>query len=130
MKNNLIVACCLLILIFSITAFLAVGGEGLPDITIKYQRLSTLYEDYLIKGEYVKAFQCAKEQLDIDPSDTVAYLRLAVAAQYVDAEKEILKRQYAPFVSEEDDLHKEIKSLANSILAGKKSSKLNKEKLK
>ena len=130
MKSKLSVALFLFILICVSFVSLAEDAGNLPDITIKYLGLSNLFEDYLIKGDYVKAFQCAKEQLDIDPSDTVAYLRMAVAAQYCDIDKETLKSQYAPYVSEEDDIHKEIKSLANSLLSGKKPSKLRKENLK
>ena len=87
---------------------------------MEYQRLSSLYENNFIKGDYSGAFKYAKEQLEIDPSDIVAYIRLAVAAQYIDVDKEKLKRHYAPFISEKDDLHKEVKSLANSFLSSKK----------
>lgn len=120
MKIKLCVACCFLVISFGLIGSLAEGGDGLPEITIKFQQLSILYENSLKKGDYIQAFQCAKEQLAIDPSDTVAYLRLAIAAHHVDSENEILKRQYSPYVSIEDDLHKEIKSLANTILTGKK----------
>ena len=101
--------------------FSAEKNTNVHDIIKVYNRLSSLYEINYIKGDYKKAFNNAKEQLKIDPADIVAYMRLAAAAQFVELDKEKLKSQYHPFVSEKDKLHIELKSLANTFLSAKEN---------
>ena len=43
-----------------------------------YQSLSIQYDDFYKKGQYKEAFEISIKQLDMDPSDSVAFLRLAL----------------------------------------------------
>ena len=116
-KGFLILSCYVIVLMIGIIPPNVEGGGDTENITTVYQQLTKQFSAHLNEGNYLKAFHCAKEQLEIDPSDTVAYMRLAVSAQHVKVDKEILKKQYAPYVSEEDALHKDIKALANFLLS-------------
>ncbi|AUW04804.1 hypothetical protein [Vibrio campbellii] len=46
-----------------------------------YQLLSSQYNEYYQKGKYKEAFQISIKQLNMDPSDSVAFLRLALSVR-------------------------------------------------
>ncbi|MCF6453205.1 MULTISPECIES: hypothetical protein [Vibrio] len=47
----------------------------------EYQLLSSQYDEYYQKGKYEEAFQISIRQLNMDPSDSVAFLRLALSVR-------------------------------------------------
>lgn len=47
----------------------------------EYQLLSSQYDEYYQEGKYEEAFQISIKQLSMDPSDSIAFLRLALSVK-------------------------------------------------
>ncbi|MGR5150119.1 hypothetical protein ACQKP8_26685 [Photobacterium alginatilyticum] len=58
--------------------FSVVASDGL-DVTTEYQLLSKQYEQYYLNSRLEEAMEVALKQLDMDRSDSVAFLRLALS---------------------------------------------------
>lgn len=104
-----------LVLFISATSCASVKSENF-DVAEYYATLSSDYEKSLSVGNYQKAYAIAVEQLNLDPSDTVAYLRMAIAVQHLKVDKEKILKDYSPEISEMDLFHVQIKSIANALL--------------
>lgn len=94
-----------------------------PPIEQIYFGLAEKYDNNLSAGEYQKAFDCAKELLSIDPSDSLAYLRLVIASQNLTVDKNKLREMYSHEIAEGTVNDKELKSLANAIISSILKSK-------
>ncbi|RWX52701.1 hypothetical protein EDI28_25975 [Photobacterium chitinilyticum] len=49
------------------------------DVATEYQLLSKQYEQYYVNSRFDDAMEVALKQLNMDPSDSVAFLRLALS---------------------------------------------------
>ena len=92
------------------------------DIAKYYSNLSKDYEKNLSIGNYQKAYTIAIEQLNLDPSDTVAYIRMAIATQHINVDRQKILKEYSSKISERDSFHVQIKSIANALLNTPKAS--------
>ncbi len=90
-------------------------GEDTPQefgIVEYYGDLSKKYEESIKAKNYKTAFNLALEQLDLDPSDAIAFLRLAIASQYYKGNKEHLIDYYALSVSQSNMCEKRVKEIS------------------
>ncbi|AWB67994.1 hypothetical protein C2869_16875 [Saccharobesus litoralis] len=100
------------------------NANNFPNpIVLEYSKLVTDYNRFLSLGDYQNAFTTAKKLLDIDPSDTVSYLRLALVSENICLNFEQIIVNYAPLVSEGNESQKAIKDLANILLSSKNNHK-------
>ena len=73
-------------------------------------------------GDYEKAISLAGELLKIDPSDSLAYLRLAIAVHsHHGANNSELMSMYGLSISEGSPMDQRLKSLANALLQAPKN---------
>ena len=111
------------ILFASITSLYADSEGEAYNAAKHYAALSNDYEKSFLSGKHKKAYLIAVEQLKLDPADTAAYLRMAIASQYLDVDKIMLIKKYSPAISERDVFHIQVKSIANILLSIKKDKK-------
>jgi len=64
--------------IICFASFSVVASDG-ADVATEYQLLSKQYEQYYLNSRLEDAMEVALKQLDMDPSDSVAFLRLALS---------------------------------------------------
>ena len=109
------------VMLFVSISSLYASSEGEEFNAAKYYtKLSSDYEKSILSGDNKKAYLVAVEQLKLDPADTAAYLRMAIASQYIDVDKKMLLKNYSPSISERDVFHIQIKSIANILLSVKR----------
>ncbi len=95
---------------------LSLAGSNDFNVVEYYSELSESYNISISEKNYDRALKIAIEQLALDPADSIAYLRAAIASQYVDTDRTQLIEMYSHAISERDNYHIQIKTLANVIL--------------
>ena len=113
---RMVMRTCALLMIFILPACSPVKETHAFSAAELYTELSEKYEVSLKNKKYKKAYSFALGQLQLDPADTIAYLRLAIAAQHLRVNREKLRYKYSPEISEQDIIHIQIKKIANSLL--------------
>ncbi|MFT6188994.1 MAG: hypothetical protein ACJAW8_002041 [Oleispira sp.] len=85
----------------------------------RYYELSLNYEKSIINKEYQEAFTIAVEQIKLDPSDVVAYLRMAISSQHINVNRSDLIEFYSVSISERNAMDVELKKIATALLMSK-----------
>jgi hypothetical protein len=89
------------------------------DITSTYQTKITAYNTAISEGDYSSAQQISLELLEIDPADTVAALRFAIAAKLTGEEQSELLEELSHYLDQSTLEKKELLDLSKALVKQK-----------
>ncbi len=111
MKISTYYAFC--VFLFGLMSFNVTADES---IALRYQNNVTQYNESIAAQDYAKAEQIAIDLLDMDPSDTLSFLRFAYAAKQLNRVDRPLAESLLRGVSRGCEQDKEVVAMAEAIL--------------
>jgi len=88
-----------------------ISREG--DIYVIYSKLNSLYHKSMVTGNCNEAYKAAEEMLSIDPSQSLAFLKFAVAAEICNI---TIGYEYEIYGSTRNELESEMRLLSEYLL--------------